>query len=85
MIKRLIVGSMQTNCYVLYNENKECILIDPGSQGQKISKYIEENEYEICGSIREKYIDGVWNKDREEDWLSEIQIPVRKKISNYVR
>ena len=50
-----------------------------------VLKYIEENEYEICGSIREKYIDGVWNKDREEDWLSEIQIPVRKKISNYVR
>lgn len=50
-----------------------------------VLKYIEENEYEIYGSIREKYIDGVWNKDREEDWLSEIQIPVRKKISNYVR
>ena len=27
--------------------------------------------------LRENYIDGIWNKDREEDWLSEIQIPVR--------
>lgn len=43
-----------------------------------ILKYIEENEYEICGNIREKYIDGVWNKETEEDWLSEIQIPVRR-------
>lgn len=41
--------------------------------------YIEENGYEIAGNIRESYIDGVWNKDTEEDWLSEIQIPVRKK------
>lgn len=42
-----------------------------------ILRFIEENGYEICGNIRENYIDGIWNKDREEDWLSEIQIPVR--------
>ena len=41
-----------------------------------ILQYIEENGYEICGNIRENYIDGVWNKEREEDWLSEIQIPI---------
>lgn len=51
MIKKLIVGSMQTNCYVLYNENKECILVDPGSQGQKISKYIEENELTLLAVL----------------------------------
>lgn len=42
-------------------------------------KYIEENGYEIVGNIRESYIDGIWNKDDESEWLSEIQIPVRKK------
>lgn len=42
-----------------------------------ILRFIEENGYKICGNIRENYIDGIWNKDREEDWLSEIQIPVR--------
>lgn len=44
-----------------------------------VLKYIEENNYEIAGPIREKYIDGVWNKDSESDWLSEIQIPVKKR------
>lgn len=44
-----------------------------------VLKYIEENHLEISGPIRECYIDGVWNKDTEEEWLSEIQIPVRKK------
>lgn len=44
----------------------------------KVLKFIEENGYEICGNIRESYIDGVWNQDSEEEWLSEIQIPVRK-------
>lgn len=43
-----------------------------------VLRYIEENGYEICGDIREKYIDGVWNKDTEEEWLSEIQIPVKR-------
>lgn len=40
-------------------------------------RFIEENGYEICGNIRDNYIDGIWNKDSEEEWLSEIQIPVR--------
>ena len=40
-------------------------------------QYIEENGYEICGNVRESYIDGVWNKESENDWLTEIQIPVK--------
>ena len=44
MLKKLIVGSLQTNCYVIYNDVKDCIIIDPGAQGQKINKYILENE-----------------------------------------
>lgn len=44
-----------------------------------VLKYVEENGYEIVGEIRESYIDGVWNKEDESQWLSEIQIPIRKK------
>lgn len=44
-----------------------------------VMKYIENHNYEICGPIRESYIDGVWNKDDEKDWLTEIQIPVIKR------
>ena len=47
---------------------------------ETVLKYIEENGYEIVGTIRESYIDGVWNKEDEWEWLSEIQIPVRKKV-----
>lgn len=42
-------------------------------------KWVKENNYEIVDSIRERYIDGMWNKDNIEEWLTEIQIPVRKK------
>ena len=46
----------------------------------KILRFIDENGYQINGNIREVYIDGVWNKKNEEEWLSQIQIPICKKI-----
>ena len=42
---------------------------------------MEENGYEIVGAIRESYIDGVWNKEDESEWLTEIQVPIKKITS----
>ncbi|WP_087065926.1 MerR family transcriptional regulator [Intestinibacillus massiliensis] len=42
-------------------------------------KWIEENGYTAADNPRESYIDGIWNKDSKEDWLTELQIPVTKK------
>lgn len=39
-------------------------------------KWAERNGYKVIGAIRENYIDGIWNKESEEDWLTEIQVPV---------
>lgn len=44
-----------------------------------IMNYIEENGYEVLEDPRERYIDGMWNKEDEADWLTEIQVPVKKK------
>lgn len=41
-----------------------------------IMNYAAENGYKISGHPRECYIDGVWNKENAEDWLTEIQLPV---------
>ncbi len=43
-----------------------------------VLRFAEENGYEVIDNPRESYIDGVWNKDSEEEWLTEIQFPVRK-------
>lgn len=48
---------------------------------ESVLKYVEDNGYEISGTIRESYIDGVWNKEDESEWLTEIQVPVRKAAS----
>ena len=41
-----------------------------------LMKYAEENGYTTAGLARECYIDGIWNKESEEDWLTEIQLPI---------
>lgn len=41
-----------------------------------IMKYIEENNYQIKDFPRERYIDGIWNKEDPNEWLTEIQVPV---------
>ena len=42
-------------------------------------KYIEDNNLQIIDFPRERYIDGVWNKENVNDWLTEIQVPVEMK------
>ena len=40
-------------------------------------KFIEDGGYEINGCIREFYIDGCWNKESEEEYLTEIEVPIK--------
>ena len=42
-----------------------------------VLEYIKKNGYEIIDHPRERYIDGVWNKESEEEFLTEIQVPVK--------
>ena len=42
-----------------------------------IMEYAEKNGYVTAGLARESYIDGIWNKESAEDWLTEIQLPVK--------
>lgn len=39
--------------------------------------YMEEHGYKIAGQIRTSYIDGAWNREDPEQWLSLIQIPIK--------
>lgn len=41
-------------------------------------KWIEQNGYAVSGNPRESYIDGIWNKEDPAEWLTELQIPIRK-------
>ena len=38
--------------------------------------YIEEQGYKVTDKARVSYIDGIWNQEDPEKWLSIIQIPI---------
>lgn len=45
MIKKIIVGSLQCNCYVYFDEEtKNAFLIDPGDDYKKINRFLKEKE-----------------------------------------
>ena len=46
-IETMIVGSLQVNCYILYDETKEAIVIDPGDDENKISARLSELGLEL--------------------------------------
>lgn len=46
-IKKLQLGNFQTNAYIVSNEKKECIIIDPGCNGKKIVNYLESEELRV--------------------------------------
>ena len=44
LIKTIPVGQLETNCYVVTNENTlECVVIDPGDEANTILDYMESN------------------------------------------
>ena len=44
LIKSLPVGYLDTNCYIVTNdETRECVIIDPGADSNAILDYIESN------------------------------------------
>ncbi len=46
-----------------------------------ISKWIEDNRYEIIGAQRELYLKGEWLTDDPNEYITEIQFPVQKPLA----
>ncbi|WP_061859512.1 MBL fold metallo-hydrolase [Priestia megaterium] len=42
---RIPLGPIQTNCYVVANEKKECLVFDPGAQGKQLVEFLEKQTY----------------------------------------
>ena len=42
------VGALQTNCYIVHNiDTKECIIVDPGDEAEKICRYLTRKELKL--------------------------------------
>ena len=51
MIYKLILGELLENCYIITDNNKNCVIIDAGDGYERIMKVINENNLKINGVL----------------------------------
>ena len=81
---RIPLGLLQTNCYILWNDDKDCIIFDPGDEGEKLCRWIDQQQlkpvavllthahFDHIGAVdkvRESYHVPVHVHENEAKWL----------------
>lgn len=46
-MKQLVLGMLRTNCYIIYNDDKEAIVIDPGASFMQIKDMILKEGFSV--------------------------------------
>ena len=59
MIECLTTGSFYTNSYIISNDNKECIIVDPGLNYKEASNYIKSKYNPVAIFITHSHIDHI--------------------------
>ncbi|MBQ4563931.1 MAG: MBL fold metallo-hydrolase [Lachnospiraceae bacterium] len=94
-----VVGTMQTNCYLLTNtETKETVIVDPGDQGERIASFCLREELRPVGillthghfdhiggvhAITEAFRTPVYASAEEEALLAEPGMNLSAKFQGY--
>jgi hydroxyacylglutathione hydrolase len=83
---QLPLGIMETNCYIIENEEGTCILFDPGDEGKRLIRWLTKKNLVPCAiflthahfdhigavdEIRTHYKIPVYIHENEEEWLSD--------------
>lgn len=65
-IGRLVIGSVQTNCYFVYREGeKEVIFFDPADRGDYLYETLREKGFSVRGILlTHAHFDHIWGCDR---------------------
>jgi hydroxyacylglutathione hydrolase len=82
--ERIPLGALQTNCYVVWNEKNQCLVIDPGEEGEKIISFLKDKQlkplaillthahFDHIGAVdvlRERYSIPLYVHEKEAKWL----------------
>jgi len=46
VINRLVVGPLETNCYIV-SDDSDAFIIDPGDEAQRIKKFLKDNKLKV--------------------------------------
>ncbi|SFE30358.1 MBL fold metallo-hydrolase [Alteribacillus iranensis] len=84
--EQIPLGPLQTNCYVLYNHQREAVIFDPGGDAGVLERWLQDNEitpvaillthahFDHIGAvddIKRTYNVDVYLHKNEEDWLGD--------------
>lgn len=82
--EQIPLGPLQTNCYILANSQKTCLIVDPGEEGNKLINHLEKRKlkpqaillthahFDHIGAvddIRDHYGIPVYLHEKEAKWL----------------
>ncbi|MET1014469.1 MAG: MBL fold metallo-hydrolase [Paenisporosarcina sp.] len=94
-IRTYPLGPLQTNCYVVSNKNRECLIFDPGEEGLKLIKEIKKLQlkplaivlthahFDHIGAVdivRDEFNLPVFIHRAEKDWLTN---PIKNGSSRF--
>ncbi|MGE8005477.1 MBL fold metallo-hydrolase [Lysinibacillus sp. NPDC093216] len=94
-VRSYSLGPVQTNCYIVSNKNKECLIFDPGEEADRIIKAIRSNNLKplaiflthahfdhigAVDAVREAFNVPVWIHEKEVSWLGD---PTKNGSSKY--
>jgi hydroxyacylglutathione hydrolase len=83
------LGVLQTNCYIVENENKSCLIFDPGSEGKKLINWLNKRDlkpvaimlthahFDHIGAVdevKEHFHIPVFLHEEEETWLEDPKL-----------
>lgn len=94
-IIKLVVGMLQENCYILYGEDKNAFIVDPGGSSDLIIETIEKNKLNLkfilithghvdhvgaVARLKEKYNVHVYMSEIDKDFL---ESPEKMRSSSF--
>ncbi|MGF6948442.1 hydroxyacylglutathione hydrolase [Neobacillus sp. B4I6] len=87
--QQIPLGALQTNCYIVENSDRSCLIIDPGSEGKKlihllnnrklkpIAIFLTHAHFDHIGGVdevRDFYKIPVYLHKQEEKWLGDSSL-----------
>jgi hydroxyacylglutathione hydrolase len=84
-IRTYPLGPIQANCYIISNSHKECLVIDPGGEGEKLVKQLRKLQLNpVAILLTHAHFDHIGGVDAVRDAYN-IPVYLHKKESGWLQ